>query len=124
MPQRVSFWIDRSAIGLSGLCLVHCLVGTLFLAALSAGGSAYFGHSIHQVGLAVAMPLAILGLATGIRRHGRWLVAAIGGLGIAFMAGALWSVHGGSEALYTMTGVVLVAAAHLLNIRWLNMASA
>jgi hypothetical protein len=120
MAERFSLWIDKSAIGLSGLCLIHCLIGTLFLAALSAGGSGLLGHTVHQVGLAIAMPLAIVGLAIGIRQHGRWLVAAIGGLGIGFMAGALWSAHGGGEAAYTMIGVVLVAFAHLLNMRWLH----
>ena len=120
MTQRLNLWIDKSAIGLSGLCLVHCLVGTLFLAALSAGGSGFFGHNIHQVGLAAAMPLAIVGLASGIRRHGRWLVAAVGGLGIGFMAGALWSEHGSGEVFYTVIGVSLVGLAHLFNIRWLH----
>jgi len=120
MAQRISLWIDKSAIGLSGLCLVHCLMGTLLLAALSAGGSGFFGHNIHQVGLAFAMPLAVLGLSRGIMRHGRWLVAAIGGLGIGFMAGALIVAHGSGEVFFTVIGVVLVGIAHLLNIRWMN----
>jgi hypothetical protein len=120
MAERLSLWIDKSAIGLSGLCLIHCLIGMLLLAALSTGAGGLFGHTVHQVGLAIAMPLAIVGLAIGVRRHGRWLVAAIGGLGIGFMAGAVWSAHGAGEVFYTVIGVVLVALAHLLNMRWLH----
>lgn len=120
MTQRITLWVDKSAIGLSSLCLVHCLIGTLLLAALSAGGSGFLGHNVHQVGLAIAMPLAVVGLARGIMLHGRWLVVAVGGLGIGFMAGALWANHGGGEVFFTVIGVSLVAMAHVLNIRWMR----
>jgi hypothetical protein len=120
MSQRVRFLIDKSAIGLSGLCLVHCLFGSLALAVLSAGGSGLFGHDVHKTGLALAIPLAIFGLGRGIMAHRRWIIVAVGGVGIGFMAMALAMEHGATEALLTMIGVVLVAAAHILNIRWLR----
>ena len=112
-------WIDRSALGLSGLCLVHCLAGSLILAALSVSGGFMWSHNIHMVGLAAAIPLAGFGLWRGVRRHGRWLVAAIGGLGVGLMAGALFAAHGAAaEVFYTVLGVSLLGAAHLLNLRW------
>lgn len=112
-------WIDRSALGLSGLCLVHCLAGSLLLAALSASGGFIWSHEVHMVGLVVAIPLAAFGLWRGARKHGRWLVAAIGGLGIGLMAGALFTTHGASaEVAYTVLGVSFLGAAHLLNLRW------
>ena len=112
-------WIDRSALSLSGLCLVHCLTGSLLLAAMSIGGGFIWSHSIHMVGLAVAIPLAGFALWRGVNRHGRWLVAAIGGLGIGLMAGALFAAHGAAaEVLYTVLGVSLLGGAHLLNLRW------
>lgn len=120
MTQRLALWIDKSAIGLSGLCLLHCLLSTLLLAVLSAGGTVWLGHNVHQVGLALAMALAIAGLARGVMRHGRWLVVAVGGLGIVFMTGALIVVHGAGEVIFTMTGVALVGIAHVLNIRWMH----
>jgi uncharacterized membrane protein len=111
-------WIDRSALGLSGLCLVHCLAGSLLIAALSAGGGVW-SHEAHMVGLAIAIPLAGFGLWRGVQRHGRWLVAAIGGLGLGLMAGALFAAHGAAaEVLYTVLGVTLLGGAHLLNLRW------
>ncbi len=120
MTQRLSVLIDKSAIGLSGLCLVHCLAGTLLLAIVSAGGSAFFGHNIHHIGLMLAVPLAVLGLARGVARHGRWVVVTLGGLGIAAMSLALIVGHGAGEVLFTVVGVTLVGLAHIFNIRWLR----
>jgi uncharacterized membrane protein len=112
-------WIDRSALGLSGLCLVHCLVGSLLIAALSVSGGFLLDHRFHVVGLAMAVPLAVFGLWRGVARHGRWQVAAVGGLGIALMIVAQFSRHGAAdEVLYTVIGVTLLGAAHLLNLRW------
>ena len=118
MPERTA-WIDRSALGLSGLCLVHCLVGSLLIAALSVSGGFIWSHNIHLVGLAMAIPLAGVGLWRGVRRHGRWLVAAVGGLGLGLMAGALFAAHGAAaEVFYTVLGVSVLGGAHLLNLRW------
>lgn len=117
---RMDFrWIDRSALGLSGLCLVHCLAGSLLLAALSVTGGFLWSHQVHMVGLAFAIPLAAFGLWRGVARHGRWLIAAIGGLGIGLMAGALVAAHGAAaEVFYTVLGVTLLGVAHFLNLRW------
>lgn len=112
-------WIDRSALGLSGLCLVHCLAGSLLLAALSITGGFMWSHEVHMIGLVVAIPLAAFGLWRGVQRHGRWLAAALGGLGLGLMTGALFAAHGAaSEIFYTVLGVSLLGIAHLLNLRW------
>lgn len=111
-------WIDRSALGLSGLCLVHCLAGSLLFAVMSIGGGLW-SHNVHMIGLAMALPLAAFGLWRGVQLHGRWLVAAVGGLGIGLMAGALFAAHGAAaEVFYTVLGVSMLGVAHLLNLRW------
>ena len=115
-PQNI--FLDRIAIGLSGLCLVHCVFGALALAVMSASGSAFFGHHVHQIGIAVAIPLAIIGLVGGALNHGRWQAVAIGGFGLGAMAGALLAGHGPREILLTVLGVTLVGIAHLMNMRW------
>ncbi|MFC3713538.1 MerC domain-containing protein [Sphingoaurantiacus capsulatus] len=112
-------WIDRSAMGLSGLCLVHCLVGSLLLAAVSVSGGFLWNHAFHIVGLAFAIPLAAFALWRGVVKHGRWLVAAVGGLGLGAMTAAQFAVHGAAaEIFYTVVGVSLLGVAHLLNLRW------
>lgn len=112
-------WIDRSAISLSGLCLVHCLVGSLLIAALSVSGGFLLDHHVHVVGLALAIPLAAFSLWRGVARHGRWLVAAFGALGLMLMILAQFATHGAAEEIvYTVVGVTLLGIAHLLNLRW------
>ncbi len=117
MTTRLSGWIDRSAMGLSGLCLIHCLAGSVLLAGLSATGG-FWSHSVHVVGLGIALPLAAFGLVRGARRHRRGLVLALGGVGLALMAASLLIPHGGSEIAVSVLGVALLASAHLLNLRW------
>ena len=42
--------------------------------------------------------------------------SAVGGLGLGVMAGALTLPHDGSEALYTVVGVMILALGHHLNL--------
>ena len=108
--------LDRLAIGLSGLCMVHCVGTAVLLALVSAGGS-FFSHTIHEVGLTLAMALGLFALIGGILRHRRLLPAAIGGIGLGVMAAALTMGHTGMEAVYTVVGVGILALGHTLNIR-------
>src|SRR5437762_14010876 len=107
--------LDRIAMGLSGLCLVHC-VGTAVLLGLLASASGFLGRPIiHEVGLSLAMLIGALALGRGYFEHGFILPPAVGALGLSVMGGALTLPEGGHEAIYTMTGVLIVALAHRLN---------
>ena len=107
--------LDRLAIGLSGLCLVHCLATTAFLAVAAIAGGALGAEWIHEVGLVLAMIMGAVALGRGIFEHGYMLPSSVGGLGLGVMAGALTLPHGASEAIYTMMGVVILALGHRLN---------
>ena len=107
--------IDRIAIGLSGLCLVHCLATAVLLGLLSAAGGVLGSPLIHEVGLTLAMLLGVLALWRGIVEHGFMLPSAVGSLGLGVMAGALTLPHDGTEALFTMVGVGILALGHQLN---------
>lgn len=107
--------LDRLAIGLSGLCLVHCLATTVFLAAIASAGGVLGAHWIHEVGLVMAMIMGAVALGRGIFEHGYMMPSAVGGLGLGVMGGALTLPHDGSEAIYTMMGVVILALGHRLN---------
>ena len=85
--------IDRVAIGLSGLCLVHCIASAVFVAFLAAGGSFLLDPIFHEVGMSIALVLGVVGLGRGIVRHGFMLPAAVGGLGLGVMAGSLIVGH-------------------------------
>jgi len=107
--------LDRFAIGLSGLCLVHCLATSFILAMVATAGGVLGAEWIHEVGLVLAMVMGALALGRGIFEHGYLLPSAVGGLGLGVMAGALTLPHDGSEAIYTMMGVVILALGHRLN---------
>lgn len=107
--------LDRMAIGLSGLCLVHCLATTIFLALFSTLGSSLGAPWIHEVGLSLAMVMGAIALGRGMMEHGYTMPSAVGGLGLGVMAGALTLPHDGTEALYTVIGVGILALGHRLN---------
>lgn len=103
-------------MGLSGLCVVHC-IGTAVLLGLLASASGFLGKPIvHEVGLTLAMIIGSIALGRGILEHGFILPAAIGGLGLSVMAGALSLPEGGNEPIYTVVGVMILALGHRLNV--------
>ena len=107
--------LDRMAIALSGLCLVHCLGTTVVLAAVATAGGALGSEWVHEVGIVLAMIMGAVALGRGIFEHGYMMPSAVGGLGLGVMAGAVTLPHGPSEAIYTMMGVVILALGHRLN---------
>jgi MerC mercury resistance protein len=109
--------LDRTAIALSGLCLVHCVATVVFFGVLSSVGALLGNPLIHEIGLGVAILLGAMALGRGVMVHRKIMPAGVGGLGLGTMAGALTIPHGGMEAAYTIIGVGLLALAHFLNTR-------
>lgn len=109
--------MDRIAIALSGLCVVHCLASAIFVAMLASAGGLLLDPIIHEVGLVFAIGLGILALGRGVVDHGFMMPSAVGGLGLGVMAGSL-SLHGDSMGIvYTILGVAILALGHDLNRR-------
>jgi hypothetical protein len=109
--------VDRIAIALSGLCLVHCLASAILVAMIASAGGMLLNPVVHEVGLLVAISLGIVSLGRGIVMHGFMMPAAVGGLGLGVMGGALTLPHDGAEVLYTIIGVAILALGHDLNRR-------
>ena len=109
---------DRLAIGLSGLCLIHCVASAIFVALLATAGGFLLNPMIHEVGLTLAIGIGVAALGRGIVDHGFMMPSAIGGLGLGIMAGALTLGHGtGEELVYSVFGVLVLALGHDLNRR-------
>lgn len=122
MPARASLLLDRVAIALSGLCLLHCLAGVALVALFAVGGT-WLDHRVHVVGLGLALPLAAVALWRGWRQHGRSGIGLTGLVGLAAMATSLVVAHGGRfEILVSMAGVSLLALAHWRNMQALRAA--
>ena len=108
--------LDRIAMGLSGLCLVHCVATAVLLGLLASAGGFLGQPIIHEVGLTLAMVLGSIALGRGIVEHGFMMPSAVGALGLGVMAGALSLPHDGREAMYTVAGVMILALGHRLNV--------
>lgn len=109
--------LDRVGVLLSGLCAVHCLASLLLVAGMGLGGEFLLNPAIHRVGLALAIAVGAGTLVMGVVRHGDPVPLHAGAAGIALMGVALFVGHGTAEAVLTIGGVVLLAAAHLRNMR-------
>jgi MerC mercury resistance protein len=109
--------IDRVAIGLSGLCLVHCIGTALFFASVASVGGLFHAHWVHEFGLIFAIGFALIALVRGVFTHGFLLPFGVGCFGLGMMGGAVAMPHGGDELLATMVGVLIVAFGHDLNQR-------
>jgi hypothetical protein len=107
--------LDRIAIGLSGLCMVHCLATAVVIGLVASAGGILGAHWIHEIGLVLAMALGAVALGRGVFLHGFMMPWAVGWLGLGVMAGALSMPHNGTESLYTIVGVSLLALGHQLN---------
>jgi hypothetical protein len=113
-------WIDRWAIALSGLCLVHCLSGAVFFALAASAGGILLDPIFHEVGLVIAIIFGVIAIGRGAYLHGYMLPVSVSSLGIGTMAGALSLPHGDMETVYTILGVALLALGHDLNRRALR----
>lgn len=110
--------VDHWAIGLSGLCAVHCLASAVLVALAASAGGLLLSPVIHEVGLSIAILLGAVALGRGVVMHGYMMPASIGSLGLGIMAGAMTLPHdGGGETMWTLIGVGLLALGHDLNRR-------
>ena len=109
--------MDRLGIALSGLCVVHCIASAVFVTMLASAGGLLLDPVVHEVGLMLALCLGIIAIGRGVIEHGFMMPAAIAGLGLGVMAGALTMEHGGGSTVYAILGVAILALGHDLNRR-------
>lgn len=118
--MTVSRYLDRLAISLSAICIVHCLavplvIAVLPLAVLGLGGGSHF----HAVMLWLVVPISTAGLIMGYREHGRWAIVVTGFIGMAVVSvAALWGHDEwpiSIEVLVSLVGSALLAGAHWVN---------
>ena len=116
---RSTRWLDGFALCASSLCTVHCLGLPLLFALLPAFASRIDpGESFHLVMLALAIPTSLFALIQGRRRPGAQRPFWLGLSGLTLMAiGALVAGDAAQEAGATVTGSLLLAAAHIMNWR-------
>ena len=80
-----SSYLDKFAVALSGLCLIHCAaVPILVLSGPLLAGSLLTSEAFHGVLLAVILPTSTLALWLGFRSHGRLplLMTGVGAMAV------------------------------------------
>lgn len=103
---------------ISVLCLVHCLIAPLLIAAVPALGLGFLAVDGIHVAFAIAVLLAALvALIPGYRQHHRASVLALGVAGVLAITVATMLPGGVSETAVTVFGSILVIAAHVTNLR-------
>jgi hypothetical protein len=118
LTQWVDTRFDRLAIGLSGLCAVHCVASAIFLAFVASIGAALLNPLWHEIGLSLAVVFGLIALGRGFLTHGYAMPLFVGSFGLGMMAGAVsLPYEGGMETVYTVIGVALLALGHDLNRR-------
>ena len=114
--------LDKSAIGLSVLCLLHCLALPLALVMSFSFPALWVADErFHQLLVFLVLPTSFFALALGCKKHRTWVVAAWGVCGItlllvAALFGHDWVGESG-EKLLTIIGSILVVIGHVLNFR-------
>ena len=114
--------LDQAAIALSGLCMIHCVAsvaGLFAIGLLSVVGGV--DELFHQALLALIVPVSVLAMVAGYRRHRRRKVLLPGLLALialclltafeAALHNTLWE-----PLLTSLVGICLVAP-HVGNIR-------
>lgn len=111
---------DLFGMGVSVLCLFHCLVVPLLaLPALAGGLFGLEGHAVHIGAVVIAGLAALFAFSSGWRAHHKVWVVALGGAGMLVMAGALVmpeSLHD-LEPILTLVGGVILITAHTINLK-------
>lgn len=113
-------WLDISAISLSALCLIHCLAAGVFLAIISTlqVQNIWFGERFHGVIFVVALLVASFSLSRGWRLYHNKTALILGISGLSLMGSALFpTVSHSLETIFTVTGALLLALAHGINMQ-------
>jgi hypothetical protein len=112
--------LDQLAVTLSGLCLLHCLLLPFIVAVLPFLGQFGDDH-LHAEMLIVVLPVSIIALALGYRRHRHTgvVVAGIVGLAILTIGGTIaHSAYGLlADRALTVVGSITLAVTHYRNFR-------
>lgn len=111
-------WLDGAAVGLSALCLIHCLALPLLVAGLPFLAQFAEGH-LHAQMLMVVLPLSFIALGLGYRHHRNLKIVAAGAVGMLILTIGATVAHDNlglaADRLFTIVGALVLATAHFYN---------
>ena len=118
--KQLQLTADRLSIGLSCLCIVHCLLlPVAFVAFPMLASLAVADEMFHQVLVMFVLPFSLVALFMGYRRHHQTKILGWGILGLIVLVMALLLGHDllgeYGEVLLTVMGSLLIAYSHIRN---------
>lgn len=84
-PTAPRFNPDRIGIAASVFCAIHCIATPLLILCSPSIARAWAHPASHWLVALLVVPLALVMLARGYRRHGRAWIPVTGGLGVLFV---------------------------------------
>ena len=112
--------LDAAAVGLSLLCITHCLLSLMpFLILPSLAATLVNDERIHFGMVFLVLPISLLALVMGLRKHGQYSVPITGACGICLLVIVLIigeeSIGEIGEATLTGAATLIVGFAHVRN---------
>jgi len=111
-------WLDGAAVTLSALCLAHCLALPFVIAGLPLLAQYAEGH-LHAQMLVIILPMSILAIGLGFRRHRNLRIVLCGALGMLLLVIGATVAHAQlgltADRLFTIAGSLVLATAHFFN---------
>jgi MFS superfamily sulfate permease-like transporter len=112
--------LDQLAVTLSGLCLLHCLLLPFVVAFLPFFGQFGDDH-LHAEMLIVVIPVSVIALALGYRRHRHTGVILAGFIGLVILTIGGTIAHSAygllADRALTVIGSVTLAVTHYRNFK-------
>ncbi len=110
-----SKWLDVASMGLSGLCVIHCLALPFLVALLPVIGVFSENNWVHPVLVMIAAPLSLWAIIAS-NAWRKWRVSALIAVGLAMLGlAAFVDAFEPIEVAMSVIGASCIAAAHLLN---------
>ncbi len=120
--KNLQVMADKTAIGLSFVCTIHCLalpLLLLFLPSLTALN--LMGEAFHYWMLMVVVPVSLVALSIGCKKHKNLKILLISTIGLMLMVAAALAGHDlldeVGEKIMTLMGAMCIAIGHYFNHR-------
>ena len=113
---------DKTAISLSLLCTIHCLVLPLLVVLLPSITALPLQDEVFHVWMVIAvLPVSAYALTMGCKNHKRYKILLIGGFGLFILSIVAFFGHDllgeELEKAFTVIGAMIIAIAHIWNYR-------
>ncbi len=120
--KTVRTFLDKAAISLSLLCIIHCLLAPIVVAVIPFMAVLPLENEFfHQLLVWLVLPTSLIGLTLSCKKHNQWNIAIWGLVGLSIVVFALIFGHDlvgqFGEKLLTLIGSLMIAWVHIQNYR-------